>query len=120
MRIAISTSGDKKESNLDRRFGRCEYFLIYDTEKDSYEAIPNEGIDASGGAGIKAASQIIDAKADVIITGNLGPNAFELIEKAGIKGFTCEIVPAFKALELFQKGNLLEISNAGMAHHGIH
>ena len=119
MRIAISTTGDTKENNLDKRFGRCEFFLIYDTEADSYEAVSNEGINASGGAGIKAASQIIDAKADIIITGNLGPNAFELIEKAGIKGYTCEVVPAFKAVEMYQKGSLTEISNAGTAHHGM-
>lgn len=119
MKIVISATGNTKESLLDKRFGRCEIFQIYDTESDSYEFAANSGVSASGGAGIKAASQIIDANADVVITGNLGPNAYELIEKAGIKAFSCDVLPVYKAIELFQKNMLTEISNAGSAHHGM-
>lgn len=119
MKIVISATGNKKESLLDKRFGRCDFFQIYDTESDSYEVVTNSGVAASGGAGIKAASQMIDANANVVITGNLGPNAFELLEKANVKAFSCEVVPITKAIELFQKNMLTEISNAGSAHHGM-
>ena len=119
MKILISATGSTKESILDKRFGRCEIFQIYDTVKETYEFATNSGVSASGGAGIKAAGQIIDANVDVVITGNLGPNAFELIEKAGIKAFRCEEVPVFKAIEMYQKNMLFEISNAGSAHHGM-
>ncbi|MGB4659924.1 MAG: NifB/NifX family molybdenum-iron cluster-binding protein [Mobilitalea sp.] len=119
MKIVISATGKAKESLLDKRFGRCEIFQIYDTESDSYEFAVNSGVSASGGAGIKAAGQIIEANADVIITGNLGPNAYELIEKAGIKAYSCDVLPVFKVIELFKKNKLSEISNAGSAHHGL-
>jgi len=76
-------------------------------------------VTASGGAGIKASGQIIDTNADVVITGNLGPNAFELIEKAGIKVFSCDVIPVYKEIELFRKNMLSEISNAGSVHHDI-
>lgn len=119
MKIAISAIGQNKESQLDRRFGRCEYFLIFDTETEEYKAIGNNGVSSEGGAGIAAASQVIDENVSAIITGNLGPNAFELIEKAGIKAYSCETLPVFKAVEMFQKNQLAIISFAGKSHQGM-
>jgi predicted Fe-Mo cluster-binding NifX family protein len=84
MKIAVSAKGRIIEDLLDTRFGRCEYFQIHDTEIDAVKILENKGVSASGGAGIAASNQLIDEGVDVIITGNLGPNAFELIEKAEI------------------------------------
>lgn len=119
MKIAISATGQTKESLLDRRFGRCDYFLIYDTEKKAWEAIANAGVSSGGGAGIAAASQLIEEHVEAIITGKLGPNAFELIQKAQIKAYSCEVLAVSRAMELFQNGDLLEISTAGNAHQKI-
>lgn len=119
MKIVVPTTGRDKESVLDKRFGRCEYFQIYDTKTNDMKVLVNEGSKSSGGAGIAAASQVIDEGVDIIITGNLGPNAFELIEKAGIKAYSCEALPVFNAIELFKKKQLTEIGTAGKAHHGM-
>jgi len=32
MKIAITSTGNSLESNIDQRFGRCAYFVIYNTE----------------------------------------------------------------------------------------
>ena len=119
MKIAISAAGQNKESLMDRRFGRCDYFLIYDTETEEFRTIKNNGVSSGGGAGIAAASQVIEEDVSAIITGNLGPNAFELIEKSGIKAYGCEIIPIFKAVEMFQKNQLSVINTAGNAHNGM-
>ena len=119
MRIAISATGQNKESLLDRRFGRCDYFLIYDTELGEEKAIINAGASSGGGAGIAAANQVIEENVSAIITGNLGPNAFDLIEKAGIKAYTCDELPVIQAIEMLQKNELSEINIAGNAHHGM-
>ncbi len=119
MRIAVSATGQSKESLLDRRFGRCDYFLIFNTETGDFKAISNNGVSSSGGAGIAAASQVIEENVTAIITGNLGPNAFELIERAGIKAYSCEALPAFRVIEMFQKNQLSEINTAGNAHNGM-
>ena len=118
MKIAISTSGQSMDSKLDLRFGRCAYFLIYDTEKEDMRAVANQGQTASGGAGITASQQLIDEKADIIITGSLGPNAFELLEKAEIKAYKGEAVSVRSILEKYKKGELSEIKEAGPSHHG--
>jgi predicted Fe-Mo cluster-binding NifX family protein len=119
MKIAVSAAGQNKESILDRRFGRCDYFLICDTESGEFKSIRNNGVSSGGGAGIAAASQVIEENVSVIITGNLGPNAFELVEKAGIKAYSCEALPVFRAVEMFQKSGLSEINAAGNAHNGM-
>ncbi len=119
MKIAISSAGQNKESFLDKRFGRCNYFLIFNTENGEYKAIKNEGGTASGGAGIAAASQVIEEDVAIIITGNLGPNAFELIEKTEIKVFGCSEIPVIQAIEMFNSNQLLEIKAAGNAHQGM-
>ncbi|MFU0800146.1 MAG: NifB/NifX family molybdenum-iron cluster-binding protein [Xylanivirga thermophila] len=118
MKIAISSKGKTKDSLLDVRFGRCEYFQIYDTENEKINVVKNNGQVAEGGAGIAAAQQLIDRKVDVIITGNLGPNAFGLIDKANIKAYKCKSVSIDEALAQYNNGGLLELKEAGPAHHG--
>ncbi|SFR86511.1 NifB/NifX family molybdenum-iron cluster-binding protein [Anaeromicropila populeti] len=120
MKIVVSTTGKSSEDMLDKRFGRSEYFYIYDTETEQAVVLENEGAKAGGGAGIAAANQVIEEGVQVIITGNLGPNAFELVEKAGMKAYSCGVMPVDSAIELFQKGELSEINLPGMAHHGNH
>ena len=105
--------------SLDRRFGRCEFFIIYDTETKESVSIVNSGASAAGGAGIAAASQILEHNPQVVITGNLGPNAFEIIEKAEVKAYSCEVVSITEAVEKYQKNELSLISAAGGAHHGM-
>lgn len=119
MKIAISSTGKTTNDLLDMRFGRCEYFQIHDTESENIEILNNKGQNASGGAGIAASNQLIDENVNVIITGNLGPNAFELIEKSGIKAYKCEKIVITSVLEKYKNGELMEIQMSGPAHHGV-
>lgn len=118
MKIAISASGKNAESLLDKRFGRCEYFQVYDTESEEIKLLENKGQDSSGGAGIAASNQLIDENVDVIITGSLGPNAFELIEKSEIKAYKCDEIAIISVLEKYKNGEIEEITMSGPAYHG--
>ncbi|EDU36549.1 NifB/NifX family molybdenum-iron cluster-binding protein [Clostridium sporogenes] len=119
MKIAISSTGKTMENLLDMRFGRCEYFQIHDTESKEVKILENEGRNASGGAGIVASNQLVDEKVDVIITGNFGPNAFEIIEKAGVKAYKCESISITLVIEKYNKGELEQINMSGPAYHGM-
>lgn len=119
MKIAISATGMTSKDLFDMRFGRCEYFQIHDTENESVKILDNKGKYSGGGAGIAASNQLIDEKPDVIITGNLGPNAFELIEKSGIKAYKCMgITDIGTVLEKYKMGEFEEIRTPGQGHHG--
>ena len=41
MKIAITSQGDQLDSVIDQRFGRCSYFVIYDTESKTTQFIQN-------------------------------------------------------------------------------
>jgi predicted Fe-Mo cluster-binding NifX family protein len=51
MKIAVSTAEDSLDSQIDPRFGRCQYFLIVDSETMDFEALSNQGAIASGVSG---------------------------------------------------------------------
>lgn len=119
MKIAISATGKNKDSLLDVRFGRCEYFQIYNSENGEFLAVPNSGLSCSGGAGIAASQQLIDENVEVIITGNFGPNAFKITEKAGVKAYKCDSISIEAALEKYKSNELEEITFAGPAHNGM-
>ncbi len=87
MRIAFTTKGTEWDSNMDPRFGRTDFFLIYDEEKKKFTEFDNRAIGGEAhGAGPKTAQQLFELKAEVLITGNgPGGNAATVLEKAGMK-----------------------------------
>lgn len=119
MKIAISATGRNMDSILDMRFGRCEYFQIHDSESGEFVVVENKGLTCSGGAGIASAQQLIDENVNVIVTGNLGPNAFEIIEKAEIKAYRCGNICIKSVLEKLENNELKEIAVASPAHNGM-
>ncbi len=56
MKIAVSATGNNLNSEINPRFGRCEYFIIVETDDMSFEAYENENNELSSGAGIQSAS----------------------------------------------------------------
>src|SRR4030067_1670989 len=120
MKIAISSSGKDLDSQIDPRFGRCQYFILVDPETMEFEAFENEGLMASGGAGVQAAQLVAQKGANALITGTLGPHAASACSASGIKvhlvagGSVREVTEAFKA------GKLQEDSGAtGPPHFGM-
>lgn len=119
MKIAFSSKGKEKSDLIDMRFGRCDYFQIHDTEKETFYVVENKGKSAGGGAGISAAQQLLDEEVEAIVTGNLGPNAFLVIQKANIKTYKAENASVESMLEKFKSGTLDFIEEAGKAHQGM-
>ncbi|NHW44216.1 MAG: dinitrogenase iron-molybdenum cofactor biosynthesis protein, partial [Candidatus Verstraetearchaeota archaeon] len=76
MKICVSATSNSLDSLVDPRFGRCPYFIIVDSETMQYEAIPNPAVYAASGAGVQAVQLIVSKGVEVVITGNVGPNAF--------------------------------------------
>jgi predicted Fe-Mo cluster-binding NifX family protein len=119
MKICVSSTGTGENSIVDFRFGRCPYYVIYETDTKQYRSIANQGVSSPHGAGVTAAQQVIDAKVDVVITGNMGPNAMELLKAAGIKIYNMSGGTVEGALKLYFEGKLEEINQAAPAHFGM-
>jgi len=89
MKIAFTAKGTTWDSQMDPRFGRTEYILVYDEEKDQFESFDNREIENEAhGAGPKTSQQLFEMGAQILITGNgPGGNAATVLEKAGVKTF---------------------------------
>ena len=85
MIVCITAKGDTLDSEIDPRFGRCGYFIFYDTETKNYEVFPNKWKEAMGGAGTQAAQFVLEKGAKKVVTGNLGPRAEAIFKLAGIE-----------------------------------
>jgi predicted Fe-Mo cluster-binding NifX family protein len=79
------------------------YLLFVDSETMQYTAILNKSANASGGAGIEAAKEVLEQGAQVIISGNPGPNAMQVLTAGGVKavsyamGTVREVVENYKS-----------------------
>jgi len=104
MKIAVSASGTDRNAQVDPRFGRCQYFLIIDTDNDQTEAVPNAAQSAGGGAGIQAAQTVADRNVETVLTGNVGPNAHRALQAAGINVLTGVSGTVSEAVQAFLDG----------------
>ena len=87
MKVVISATGDNLSAHVDRRFGRCPWFLFVDTESLKYEAVVNESADAGSGAGAACAQLALEKEVDAVISGQVGPNAYEVLKQGGLRVF---------------------------------
>ncbi|MBN2239201.1 MAG: NifB/NifX family molybdenum-iron cluster-binding protein [Dehalococcoidales bacterium] len=120
MKIAVSSAGEGIEAAVDQRFGRCAYFVIVDSETMESESMQNSGVMASGGAGSSAGQNIAKAGVEVVLTGNCGPNAFNVLDAAGIKVVTGVSGTVKEVVEKYTKGEYTEDSSPSVSdHHGM-
>ncbi len=106
MKICVTSQDNSLDAQVDPRFGRCQYFLIIDTDTLKYEPIKNPNTDAMGGAGIQSAQNMANRQVKAVITGSIGPNAFQTLQAAGIEIFTGASGNVREVIEKFKKGEL--------------
>ncbi len=88
MKIAVATTRGGLDDQVSSVFGRCPTFTLVETEGNEIkdvEVIQNEFSAVGGGAGIQVAQFIAEKKAEVVMTGNFGPNAARILSPAGIQ-----------------------------------
>jgi predicted Fe-Mo cluster-binding NifX family protein len=106
MKICVTSTGNSLDAQIDPRFGRCSYFVIVDSETMQFEAVPNMAAGASGGAGIQAAQAVANKGVKLLITGNVGPKAFQALASAGIEVATGAFGTVREAVEKYKRGEL--------------
>jgi predicted Fe-Mo cluster-binding NifX family protein len=105
MKICITSKGKSLESQVDPRFGRCAYFIVIDPDSMEFETMENSNSQAMGGAGIQSGQMISSKGVKAVLTGNVGPNAFQTLQASGIdiitgvSGSVEEVVRKYKAGE---------------------
>ena len=83
-----------------------------------FEATQNPAISAGGGAGIKAAQLVANKEAEVVLTGNVGPNAFNTLQAAGLKIVVgLSNITVREAVEGFKSGQYQYINDPSVEAH---
>ena len=116
MTICITASGSTLEAPINPSFGRAPYFLFIDPETEAMEAVKNTP--GAHGAGVQAAQTVAQKGAAVVITGNVGPNAYQGLSAAGIEIYVGAEGTAKQALDDYRAGRLSRTEAATGRRHG--
>lgn len=101
MKICVTSTGKDLDAQVDGVFGRARYFLLVDSETLDVEVVEN--VPGAHGAGVQAAQTMVSKGVQTLLTGNVGPNAFQGLTAAGIqihigaKGTVRDAISAYKA-----------------------
>jgi len=107
MRVGISATGGSLNAHVDDRFGRCPWFLVVDSDSLEFNAFQNGHAQEGMGAGMAAAKDLIDAHVDAVISGQVGPKAYEILKALDVDIYLASGgITVTDALEKLGRGEL--------------
>ncbi len=117
MIIAVTASKPDLSSPVDPRFGRAPFFLIVNSDTMEFEAEENSNLNAASGAGIQSAQMITGKKAEALLTGSCGPNAFQTLQAAGVNVVTGVTGTVEEAVKAYASGRYQTTSQPNVPSH---
>ena len=117
MRVAVSATGSTLDAEVDPRFGRCPYFIIVDPDTMQFEALENSSAMQAGGAGISTGQMITSKGVQVVLTGNCGPNAYQVLSAAGLQVITGVSGKIRDAIQAYKSGQFQATPQPNVAAH---
>ena len=120
MKVVVTSGGADLDAPSSPVFGRCLVYVFVDTDSMAFEAVPNPAISVSGGAGIQAAQFVVEQGVEAVLTGNVGPNAFGVLQTAGVPVFLTRGGTVREVVQAYMAGSLQTVGGANVqAHTGL-
>ncbi len=85
MKIAIASDKQDIKSLIDERFGRCNYFYIYDTDTKKGDFFENPYKDGNQGVGTKIVEFLANKSVNEVFAVEVGDKAQTMLDKLNIK-----------------------------------
>jgi predicted Fe-Mo cluster-binding NifX family protein len=101
MKVAVSATGNTPQASVHSQFGRCDYFLIFEDKNEEVKAIENSYAGVETGAGIGCAQDLVREGVEVVISGQVGPKAYEVLNEAGVEIYLAP--PDITAQDAYEK-----------------
>lgn len=118
MKVCVTAGASGLDAPMDPRFGRCPFFVVVDLDSMSETSIANSNVMATSGAGIQAAQEVAKQGATALITGNIGPNAMQILSAAKIDVYQHLGAGSVRdVLEKFKRGELSKIAGPSVPGH---
>ncbi len=120
MKVAVTMAGGTPAAPFDAHFGRAQWFGLVDSESDDWTLLANPALEASGGAGVRAAQFLSAQGAVAVVSGSYGPKAWTTLRAAGIRPFLVSDptdLTGLEVLERFRAGTLAEAESASSDGH---
>lgn len=111
MKIAVSAMGPGPDAILARHFGRCACFVVYDMDDKTYSNLLTMA-KRRVGVGIRAAKGLVGSGVRVVVAGNIGPNAYRILEAAGVMCYTGVSGTVRDCVEAYGQGRLRAVNSA--------
>ncbi|UCB59518.1 MAG: NifB/NifX family molybdenum-iron cluster-binding protein [Thermoplasmatales archaeon] len=99
------------ESSIDVKFEKCHFFLILDLGKNSLLPIENKSKDRPHEIGGMVGHLITNEGINSVITIDIGPSAFDIFKRHGIKVYRAKGIVE-DAVRHLKQGKLTEITKA--------
>ena len=117
MTICITTATTDPDSPLEVRFGRSPYYTFVDLETNETHVERNELAGGAGGVGAQAAQYVAERGAEAVVTGQVGPNAFRVLQAAGVATYTTTERTVSGALRAYREGRVQKVDGPTAASH---
>lgn len=118
MKVAVTSIDGTIEGALDERFGRCRKLVVYEAESKASSVIDNAtNLNLPQGAGIQTAQNIVKAGVQAVISGHVGPKAFQVLSAAGVNIYSASNMSVGEALTRFEEGRIARLSGADVESH---
>jgi predicted Fe-Mo cluster-binding NifX family protein len=107
MKVCITSYGPTMDSKVQPVFGRCEYFIFVDTDKNEAVIKPNPFASVAKDAGVESAKLVIAEGVKTVLTGKVGTKAHQVLDTAGIKIIDVKGGAVRERYEAFRKGDFI-------------
>jgi len=106
MLILLGSDGRNLESPIAKRFGHANYYVIFNTETETFNANANN----DEGHNHENLRVFLNNGIEAFIVGNIGPFAFDIINTPKTKVYLARKMIVKEAIENFLKGDLIQLS----------
>jgi predicted Fe-Mo cluster-binding NifX family protein len=117
MKLAVPTT---QNNQVDAHFGHCEYFTVFTIE--GREIIKSEIVESPEGCGCKSniAAILKDMGVEVMLAGNMGGGAVNVLNSYGIKVYRGCDGDINSLVQDYVKGNLVDSGETCYKHEDGH
>jgi len=117
MEIVVTAYGTDLDAPTSPVFGRSPVYVLVDIETMQVKAIENPATGTLRGAGFQAAELVVERGAQAVVAGNVGPNAFAILQASGVPVYLSAGGTVREAVKAYKIGRLQCMEKANVSTH---